>query len=114
MLRELLKSKIHRATVTQADINYTGSISIDKSLMDAADIWFGEKVLVVDHTNGSRLETYVIEAPAGSGMIGMNGAAARLMAVGDKISIMAFALSDSPVPPKRFLCTEDNKIDKFL
>lgn len=114
MLRELLKSKIHRATVTQADINYTGSISIDKNLMDAADIWFGEKVLVVDHTNGSRLETYVIEAPAGSGMIGMNGAAARLMAVGDKISIMAFGLSESPVQPKRFLCTEDNKIDKFL
>ena len=74
MLRELLKSKIHRATVTQADINYTGSISIDKNLMNAADIWFGEKVLVVDHTNGSRLETYVIEALAGSGMIGMNGA----------------------------------------
>lgn len=112
MLRIMLKSKIHRATITQADINYTGSISIDKNLINAVDIWPGEKVLLVDHTNGSRLETYVIEAPFGSGTIGMNGAAARRMAVGDKISIMAFALSETPVTAKKILCTEDNKVLK--
>ena len=78
------------------------------------EIWIGEKVLVVDHTNGARLETYVIEGKKESGIIGMNGAAARLMAVGDKISIMAFALSDEPIKAKKILCTEDNKVDKFF
>ena len=114
MLRILLKSKIHRATITQADINYTGSITIDKDLINAVDIWEGEKVLVVDHTNGSRLETYVIEGLKGSGVIGMNGAAARLMAVGDKISIMAFGLSEEHVTAKKILCTDDNKILRSL
>lgn len=114
MLRILLKSKIHRVTVTQADINYTGSITIDKDLMDTVDIWAGEKVLVVDHTNGSRLETYVIEGQSGSGVIGMNGAAARLMAVGDIISIMAFGLSEEPLSAKKILCTDDNKVLRSL
>ena len=114
MLRELLKSKIHRATITQADINYTGSITIDKDLLKEVDIWAGEKVLVVDHTNGSRLETYVIEGDSGSGVIGMNGAAARLMAVGDKVSIMSFALSEVPIEAKKILCTEDNKVDRII
>ena len=114
MFRTLLKSKIHRATITQADINYTGSISIDKNLMEAVDIWVGEKVLVVDHTNGARLETYVIEAEEGSRIIGMNGAAARLMTVGDKISIMAFGLSETPIKAKKILCTDDNEIKKIL
>lgn len=114
MLRIMLKSKIHRSTITQADINYTGSITIDKNLLDKVDIWPGEKVLVVDHTNGSRLETYVIEGEPGSGIIGMNGAAARLMAVGDKISIMAFALSDEPIQAKKILCANDNTVDRIL
>jgi aspartate 1-decarboxylase len=114
MFRSLLKSKIHRATITEADINYTGSISIDKDLLIAVDLWSGEKVLVVDHTNGSRLETYVIEAPNGSGTIGMNGAAARLMSVGDKISIMSFGFSEVPIKAKKILCTEDNKVNKYL
>ena len=114
MLRIMLKSKIHRATITQADINYTRRLAIDKNLLDAVDIWIGEKVLVVDHTNGARLETYVIEAPAGSGTIGMNGAAARLMSIGDKISIMSFALTDEPIKAKKILCKENNTVDKFL
>ena len=114
MLRIMLKSKIHRATITQADINYTGSIAIDKNLLDEVDIWIGEKVLVVDHTNGARLETYVIEAPSGSGTIGMNGAAARLMAIGDKISIMAFGLQDTPIEPKKILCNDNNTVLKIL
>ena len=114
MFRTLLKTKIDRATITQADINYTGSISNDKNLMEADDIWVGEKVLVVDHTNGARLETYVIEAEEGSRIIGMNGAAARLMTVGDKISIMAFGLSETPIKAKKILCTDDNEIKKIL
>ena len=90
MQRTLLGGKIHRATVTQADLHYVGSITIDKSLMDAADLIEGEQVQVVDIDNGARLVTYVIEGPAGSGVIGINGAAARLVAVGDLIIIMSF------------------------
>ena len=90
MQRTLLGGKIHRATVTQADLHYVGSITIDKSLMDAADLVEGEQVQVVDIDNGARLVTYVIEGPAGSGVIGINGAAARLVAVGDLIIIMSF------------------------
>jgi aspartate 1-decarboxylase len=94
MQRTLLSGKIHRATVTQADLHYVGSITIDKDLMDAADLVEGEQVQVVDIDNGARLVTYVIEGPAGSGVIGINGAAARLVAVGDLIIIMAFQLVD--------------------
>jgi aspartate 1-decarboxylase len=90
MQRTLLGGKIHRATVTQADLHYVGSITIDKTLMDAADLVEGEQVQVVDIDNGARLVTYVIEGPAGSGVIGINGAAARLVAVGDLIIIMSF------------------------
>ncbi len=90
MQRTLLGGKIHRATVTQADLHYVGSITIDKTLMDAADLVEGEQVQVVDINNGARLVTYVIEGAAGSGVIGINGAAARLVAVGDLIIIMSF------------------------
>jgi aspartate 1-decarboxylase len=87
----MLKSKIHRATVTQADLHYVGSISIDRALMDAADLLEGEKVVVADITNGARLETYVIPAPVGSGTIGINGAAAHLVDEGDLVIIMSYA-----------------------
>ncbi|AGL15085.1 aspartate 1-decarboxylase [Actinoplanes sp. N902-109] len=90
MQRTLLGGKIHRATVTQADLHYVGSITIDKVLMDAADLVEGEQVQVVDIDNGARLVTYVIEGPAGSGVIGINGAAARLISVGDLVIIMSF------------------------
>ena len=90
MQRTLLGGKIHRATVTQADLHYVGSITIDKTLMDAADLIEGEQVQVVDIDNGARLVTYVIEGAAGSGVIGINGAAARLISVGDLIIIMSF------------------------
>ena len=89
-MRIMLKSKIHRATVTQADINYEGSITIDKELMEAADILPYEKVHVLDIDNGSRLETYAIEGEAGSGVICMNGAAARLVYPGDKVIILTY------------------------
>lgn len=91
MIRTMLKSKIHRATVTQADLHYVGSISIDRALLDAADLLEGEKVAIVDINNGSRLETYVIPAPAGSGTIGINGAAAHLVKAGDLVIIMSYA-----------------------
>jgi aspartate 1-decarboxylase len=91
MFRTMLKSKIHRATVTQADVNYVGSITIDSDLMKAADLLPYEKVQVVDIDNGARLETYAIEGEPGSGVIGMNGAAARLVHTDDRIIILAYA-----------------------
>ena len=94
MLVKLLKSKIHRAKVTQADLNYVGSITIDRNLMEAAGILPNEVVLVADVTNGSRHVTYVIPGEAGSGIICINGAAARLVNVGDIVLIMAFGYFD--------------------
>ena len=94
MMRIMMKSKIHRATVTQADLHYVGSVSIDSALMEAADLLEGEKVAIVDITNGARLETYVIPAPAGSGMIGINGAAAHLVHEGDLVIIISYAMVD--------------------
>ena len=93
-MRIMMKSKIHRATVTQADLHYVGSISIDSELMDAADLLEGEKVAIVDVTNGARLETYVIPAPAGSGTIGINGAAAHLVEAGDLVIIISYGFMD--------------------
>ncbi len=90
MLVEMLKSKLHRAVLTQCELNYTGSISIDRDLMDLAGILPFEKVLVVNQNNGSRLETYAIEAPRGSKMFCLNGAAARLGLPGDMVTIMTF------------------------
>ncbi len=92
---EILKSKIHRVSVTEANLNYVGSITIDEDLMDAANLIENEKVQVVDINNGERLETYVIKGERGSGEIGMNGPAARRVAVGDIIIIMSYAMIDS-------------------
>jgi aspartate 1-decarboxylase len=91
VLREMLKSKIHRATVTQADLHYVGSITVDSDLLAAADLLPGEKVDVVNINNGARLSTYTIAGPAGSGVIGINGAAARLVAPGDLVIIISYA-----------------------
>lgn len=90
MRRTLFKSKIHRAVLTGADLNYEGSISIDRDLLDAADILLFEKVQVVNINNGARLETYALEAPRGSGEIQLNGAAARLGAPGDRVIILTY------------------------
>lgn len=94
MLRTMLTSKIHRATVTQADLHYVGSVTIDADLLEAADLLPGEQVALVDIDNGARLETYAIAGPAGSGVIGINGAAARLVSPGDLVIILAYGQMD--------------------
>ncbi|MGX2993156.1 aspartate 1-decarboxylase [Streptomyces sp. JNUCC 64] len=91
MLRTMFKSKIHRATVTQADLHYVGSVTVDADLLDAADLFPGELVHIVDVTNGARLETYVIEGERGSGVIGINGAAAHLVHPGDLVILISYA-----------------------
>jgi aspartate 1-decarboxylase len=91
MLRTMMKSKIHRATVTQADLHYVGSVTVDEDLLDAADILPGELVHIVDVTNGARLETYTIAGERGSGVIGINGAAAHLVHPGDIVILIAYA-----------------------
>ena len=114
MFRTMLKSKIHRATVTEANLEYEGSISIDKTLLKAADILSYEKVQVVDLSNGARFETYAIEATAGSGTICVNGAAARLVEQGDKIIVMSYINIDEQealkANPKIILVDEGNKV----
>ncbi|MGK5530221.1 aspartate 1-decarboxylase [Streptomyces sp. URMC 129] len=94
MLRTMFKSKIHRATVTEADLHYVGSVTVDADLMEAADLLPGELVHIVDITNGSRLETYVIEGARGSGVIGINGAAAHLVNPGDLVILISYAQVD--------------------
>jgi aspartate 1-decarboxylase len=114
LLRQVLRSKIHKATVTDADLNYIGSITIDRDLMDIVDFWEGEKVLVVDNTNGVRLETYVIAGERGSGTICMNGASAHLINKGDEIIIISFAITDKPLKAKNILVDKDNRFVRFL
>lgn len=92
MYRTMMKSKLHRATVTEANLNYVGSITIDEDLMDAADLLENEKVQIVNNNNGARLETYVIKGERGSGVICLNGAAARLVQPGDNVIIISYSL----------------------
>ncbi len=114
MFRHILKSKIHRATVTDADLNYFGSITIDKDLLEASDIIANEKVQIVNNNNGARLETYVLEGERGSGVICLNGAAARLVQPGDNIIIISYVmLTDEEAEtfePKVIFVDKDNKI----
>jgi aspartate 1-decarboxylase len=118
MYRKMLKAKIHRAVVTHADLQYEGSITIDANLLDASGIREFELVQVVDVENGARLETYVMTGEPGSGVIQMNGAAARLVGVGDHVIIMAYVLVAEPLPedwrPAIILVGENNKIKKIL
>lgn len=114
MFRQVLKSKIHRATVTGADLNYVGSITIDKTLLEAADIVPNEKVQVVNNNNGARFETYVIAGEAGSGTICINGAAARLVQPGDIVIIISYAVLDEKElvehRPKVVFVDKENRI----
>lgn len=117
MMRMMMKSKIHRATVTQADLHYVGSVTIDSALMEAADLLEGEQVSIVDVTNGARLETYAIPGEAGSGMIGINGAAAHLVSPGDMVIIISYAaMQDAEARafrPKIVHVDEKNRIVKL-
>ncbi len=118
MLRKVLRAKIHRATITQADPDYIGSITIDRDLLDAVDLVAGECVLVADIDNSNRLETYVFEGERGSGVICLNGAAAGLVNVGDKIIIMAFGYvpddEAAAVAPRVVLVDEKNRPARML
>jgi aspartate 1-decarboxylase len=110
VFRFQLKSKLHRARVTDANVDYEGSITIPADLMRAADLWVGERVLVSSITNGARLETYVIQGNAGSGEIVVNGAAAHLIGKGHVVTIMAWAMHNLPVTPKRMLLDANNRV----
>lgn len=112
-MRWVLSSKIHKATVTQADPDYVGSITIDRDLMDHVGLWLNEKVLIAA-SSGARLETYVIEGERGSGDICMNGPAAHLMKKGDELVIMGFRLTDKPITAKIILVDGNNKYIRNL
>lgn len=109
MLREILHSKIHKATITEADLSYVGSITIDQDLLDRIDLWPGQKVTVVSNTSGNRLETYVIAGQRNSGLICMNGAAAHLINKGEEVIIFSYTFTDRPIKPKCILVDKNNK-----
>ena len=118
MFRTMLGGKIHRATVTEADLNYVGSITIDQDLLDAAGILVNEKVAIVNNNNGERFETYTIPGERGSGVVCLNGAAARLVQKGDIVIIMSYVMLSEPEitahEPKVVLVDEHNKIRDIL
>lgn len=118
MLRSMLKSKIHRATVTDANLNYEGSLTVDKSLLQAVDLLPSERVKVYNINNGERFDTYVIEGPADSGIIGLNGAAARKGMAGDLVIIVSYALYTpeelADYEPKIVVLDKDNLIKKHV
>jgi aspartate 1-decarboxylase len=113
-MRWVLRSKIHKATVTGAVVDYVGSITIDQELMERAELWPGEKVLVADMTNGARVETYVIPGGRGEGEVCMNGAAAHRIQAGDEVIVMGFELTDEPVKAKKVLVDEKNRFVRYL
>ncbi len=108
-MRWLMRSKIHNATVTVANLAYVGSITIDEDLIDRVGLWAGERVMVVSNTSGARLETYVIAGPRGSGAIEVNGAAAHLIGQGEQVIVMGFELSEKPITPKVILVDAANR-----
>ena len=113
-MRSVLRSKIHQARVTKADVNYVGSITIDEDLMEKVGLWPNEKVLVVSNTSGARLETYVIAGERGSGDIQMNGAAALRISAGEEIIVMGFEMSEHPIKPTVILVNENNRYVRHL
>ena len=109
-----MRSKIHKATVTDANVAYVGSITIDEELIERVGLWPGEKVLVVSNTSGARLETYVIAGERDSGVINMNGAAAHLIKRGEEIIIIGFELTERPIVPRQILVDQDNRFVRDL
>ena len=113
-MRQVVRSKIHKAIVTEANVDYIGSITIDEELIEKAGFWEGERVLVVSNTTGNRLETYVIVGERGAGNICMNGGAAHQIKPGEEVIIMAFEITDKPLKPTFILVDENNKFLKYL
>lgn len=113
-MRFFLRSKIHRATVTEANLDYVGSVTIDSDLLERVGLMEGEKVLVTSVTSGARLETYVIVGEAGSGVVCMNGPTAHLIKEGEIVVVMGFELADEPVVPKVILVDKENRFDHYL
>ena len=113
-LRAICKSKIHHATVTEANLHYVGSIAVDSELLERVDILPGEKVCVWNVNNGERIETYALPAPAGSGQVLVNGAAARRFQPGDRVIIVAFVLTDEVIEPRMILVDEQNRFVDWL
>lgn len=113
-MRELLSSKIHKARVTEANLEYIGSITIDQELLERVNLWVGQKVLVVSNTSGARLETYVIAGEPGSGVICLNGAAAHLIKKDEEVIIIGFEFSDVPIQPKQILVDKSNRFVQDL
>ncbi|MBI4197964.1 MAG: aspartate 1-decarboxylase [Chloroflexi bacterium] len=112
--RWVLSSKIHKATVTEANLDYVGSITIDEDLIEKAGLWPGERVLVVSNTTGGRLETYVIVGERGSGVICMNGAAAHVIQRGEEVIVMGFELSEGPLKARSVLVDGRNRFVRYL
>ena len=110
----MLRSKIHRATVTETRLDYEGSITIDQDLVDGCGMWIGEKVTIADVDNGNRFETYILPGKRGSGIIAINGAAAHLCNEGDKVIIMGYELTDEPIQAKVLLVDSDNRVAREL
>jgi len=113
-MRWVMRSKIHKATVTDANTEYIGSITIDEDLIEKSGLWPGEKVLVASNSSGARLETYVLTGEKNSGIICLNGAAAHLIKTGEEIIIIGFELTDKPLTPKVVLVDNNNKFLKYL
>ena len=110
----MLRSKIHRATVTETRLDYEGSITIDQDLVEGCGMWVGEKVTIADVDNGNRFETYILPGRRGSGIIAINGAAAHLCNEGDKVIIMGYELTDEPIQAKVLLVDSDNRVAREL
>ena len=113
-MREVLRSKIHGAKVTESNPDYVGSITVDEDLLDAVGMWVGEKVLVASVDSGQRLETYTLAGKRGSGMIGVNGAAARLIKEGEIVLIIGFEMTDEPLDPLIAIMDGDNRVTELI
>ena len=113
-MRNVLRSKIHRAYVTDANTEYIGSIIVDRELMEKVDLWEFEKVLICDVTNGNRWETYVLPGERGSGTVSVQGAGAKLCQKGDCVIILSFEVSDKPIEPKMILVDEQNQFVEYI
>ena len=114
IMRSIIRSKIQKATVIQAELHYVGSITIDQDLIERVGLWEGEKVLIVSITSGARLETYVIPGERGSGVISMNGAAAHLIEKGEEVIILGFEITDRPVEMKNIIVDKNNRFLRYV